>query len=104
MPGGNWRANRKNRIYLGWKQLTRKGARENQKPGHEGKHGLEHWTALNLETKVTRNNTGPGQTWTDSSMQNLSRSLGFIALHDEVQSTANEGHIANNIHDVRTAK
>ena len=34
-----------------------------QKPGHVGKHGLEHKTALNLETKGTPNNTeGPGQT------------------------------------------
>ena len=60
----NWQANRKNRIYLKWKQLTREGAGENnQNAGHEGKHGLEHRTALKLETKVTHNITeGPGQT------------------------------------------
>ena len=35
----------------------------NQKPGHEGKHGLEQQTALNLEMKVIHNHTeGPGQT------------------------------------------
>ena len=34
----------------------------NQKPGDEGKHGLELRTALNLGTKVTHKNTkGPGQ-------------------------------------------
>ena len=33
----------------------------NQKPGHEEKHGLEHRTALNLETKGTHNTEEPGQ-------------------------------------------
>ena len=34
-----------------------------KKTGHEGRHGLEQRTALNLEKKVTNNHTeGPGQT------------------------------------------
>ena len=63
----NWHANRKNRIYLRWKQLTSEGARENNhKPGNEGKHGLEHRMALNLEMRGTRNTERPGQTGRNS--------------------------------------
>ena len=60
MPS-NWPANR---IELRLQQLARKvhGGNSTKKPGHEGKHGLEQRTALNLERMVTNKHTeGPGQ-------------------------------------------
>ena len=49
MPS-NWHADS---ISHRCKHLTLKmqGEKLNQKPGHEGKHGLEHGTALNLKTR-----------------------------------------------------